>query len=185
MIGFCGHVNGSLTTFAIELLWFAYRNTLHFFHKSHFDYQKIFSSSRFRYKVINSLRNKSNTNFVTKTSKTVGPGNAPYFNNLLNSDFILCIRGSGNFSKRFYESLAMGRIPMLIDTECILPFSNKIKWDQHIISVKFNDIKHIDILITQFLSSRDINEIKASNRKLFKEFFSENYFVKLFDEITK
>ena len=34
----------------------------------------------------------------------------------------LCVRGFGNFSFRLGETLMMGRIPILIDTECILPF---------------------------------------------------------------
>ena len=58
-----------------------------------------------------------------------------YWNNMLDSPFILCIRGNGNFSVRFYETLALGRIPILIDTDCVLPLSNEIDWNKHCIIV--------------------------------------------------
>src|SRR5205823_99398 len=45
-----------------------------------------------------------------------------FVDNLLGGDYALCVRGAGNFSYRFYEALSAGRIPVLVDTDCVLPY---------------------------------------------------------------
>jgi hypothetical protein len=45
-----------------------------------------------------------------------------YIQNILDSDYVLCVRGNGNFSFRFFETMSLGRTPVLIDTDCVLPF---------------------------------------------------------------
>jgi hypothetical protein len=45
-----------------------------------------------------------------------------YIQNILESDYVLCVRGNGNFSFRFFETMSLGRTPVLIDTDCVLPF---------------------------------------------------------------
>jgi hypothetical protein len=51
-----------------------------------------------------------------------------YAQNLAASDYVLCCRGSGNYSYRLYETLCMGRIPIFINTDCILPAESAIDW---------------------------------------------------------
>ena len=51
-----------------------------------------------------------------------------YYQNIDNTDYTLCIRGTGNFSVQFYQTLALGRIPIFINTDCILPFEKEINW---------------------------------------------------------
>jgi hypothetical protein len=57
-------------------------------------------------------------------------------NNLLNSDYVLCPRGFGNTSIRFYETLSTGATPILINTESEYP---KLKsdsfWNNNILVV--------------------------------------------------
>lgn len=45
-----------------------------------------------------------------------------YVDNLAHNDYSLCVRGYGNFSFRFFEAMSLGRIPLLLDTECVLPY---------------------------------------------------------------
>ncbi len=45
-----------------------------------------------------------------------------YVDNLVSSDYALSARGYGNFSFRFFETMSVGRSPVLIDTECVLPY---------------------------------------------------------------
>ena len=73
------------------------------------------------------------TNFIRKNEfwggwfnkgMKIGHGNLlrkEFINNLENSDYVFCVRGVGNFSYRLYETLSSGRIPFLIDTNCLLP----------------------------------------------------------------
>ena len=64
--------------------------------------------------------------------KIARPG---FVRNMKQSDYVLCARGAGNFSIRFYETLALGRIPLYIDTNAPLPFEDSIDWDRYLVRV--------------------------------------------------
>jgi hypothetical protein len=51
-----------------------------------------------------------------------------YVEHLLDSDYVLCVRGRGNFSHRLYETLAVGRIPVILDTDLALPLADEVDW---------------------------------------------------------
>jgi len=118
-----------------------------------------------------------NTNFIYRSgfwapelqSKQIA--RISFYENLLSGSFTLCMRGNGNFSYRFYEALSFGRIPILINTECILPFHKQINWDEHIICINKQDIHNIPELISQCKIS------PKHNRNLWMTYFSsEGYF---------
>jgi len=56
-----------------------------------------------------------------------------FINNMKNNIFILAPRGAGNWSLRLYETMAYGRIPVLPLTDTVLPFEDKIDWNNTII----------------------------------------------------
>jgi hypothetical protein len=56
-----------------------------------------------------------------------------FINNMKNNIFILAPRGGGNWSLRLYETMAYGRIPVLPLTDTVLPFEDKIDWNNTII----------------------------------------------------
>lgn len=53
---------------------------------------------------------------------------AEFVNNIFDNAYNVCVRGGGNFSKRFYETLACGRIPILVNTDVMLPYQEFIEW---------------------------------------------------------
>lgn len=44
-----------------------------------------------------------------------------FVDNMDRNLFTLCHRGAGNFSYRLYEALCMGRIPIIVNTDCAFP----------------------------------------------------------------
>lgn len=44
-----------------------------------------------------------------------------YERNLQGNVFVVCSRGAGNYSIRFYETLRAGRIPIMLDTDMVFP----------------------------------------------------------------
>lgn len=44
-----------------------------------------------------------------------------FYRNIFDSEYIVCVRGGGNFSVRLYETLACGRIPLVVDTDVAFP----------------------------------------------------------------
>ncbi len=59
---------------------------------------------------------------------------------LFNCDYILCPRGYGNTSIRFYEALSAGRTPILVDSAGGMPRLNEGQnWRNHIVSVDLRE----------------------------------------------
>lgn len=101
-----------------------------------------------------------------------------YFENMENNLFVFCYRGCGNFSYRFYETLMMGRIPVLINTDCVFPFWNEIK--NHNIGVIVEEKNIIDNkvdLITEIKKyyekyENNLSDIQTNNRRLWEKYYS-------------
>lgn len=103
--------------------------------------------------VINEIYKSSlNTNFIIRDNFWGGDVwgdnvRRDYVNNLLNSDFVICVRGAGNFSYRFYETLCLGRIPIVIDTDIDLPFIDIIEYN---LILKIDNIEEIERKVFEY-----------------------------------
>ena len=96
-----------------------------------------------------------------------------YLDNLAGSDYVLCIRGAGNFSYRFYETLAMGRVPLFVNTDCRLPFDDEIDWRRHVVWVEQEELPRIGERLLRFhaaLSADDYEQLQHGNRRLWEDF---------------
>ncbi len=70
--------------------------------------------------------------------------------NLRSATYALCIRGSGNFSARFYEALSLGRVPLFVNTNCVLPLEDQIDWRARCVWLESDDVDSIgDRLVQQ------------------------------------
>lgn len=92
-----------------------------------------------------------------------------YIETSLNSDIIICPRGAGNFSYRFYETLCLGRIPLVIDTDMVFPFEDFIDYDNKIIKIKQENIDNIIQEIMSFWNNIDDYELFQKNLTFFWE----------------
>ena len=101
--------------------------------------------------------------------------------NIKNNLFGFTSRGAGNFSYRFYQILSMGRIPVLLDTDSVLPFSTKIDYHKHCVIVDIKDIDNISDFILKFYNDKtkdELYQIQINNRNLYLEYFSPDGFIK-------
>jgi hypothetical protein len=53
---------------------------------------------------------------------------AAFFDNIARTQYTVCLRGGGNFSKRLYEVLCLGRLPVIVDTDQLLPWHDRVDW---------------------------------------------------------
>ena len=83
-----------------------------------------------------------------------------YIQNLINSHFTICNRGRGNFAIRFYQALSLGRIPVLIDSDMVFPFEDKINWDDVIIRAK-NETELAEKIVLWWQNKSDLDVINA------------------------
>lgn len=111
-------------------------------------------------------------NYTSKSSRLA------FFNNLNKNLYGLCVRGGGNFSFRLGEVFMMGRIPILIDTECILPFENEISYDKNTIRItkensnNFNNIKKVIENYHNSHTENELLEIQRQNRIIWERYFT-------------
>jgi hypothetical protein len=67
------------------------------------------------------------------------------------SRYVLCPRGDGNQSQRFYEVLSAGRIPILLNTDMSLPAEDKINYSNFVIKLNlFKSINSWESTISNF-----------------------------------
>ena len=144
----------------------------------------------FRREAIGALehQNQVTTNFIIRSSYSghsntiaLDPETArrEYRENMLQSDLALVVKGDGNFSYRFYEALSLGRIPLLIDTDCVLPCSDRLDYDAFIFRVPFQNIDQLPQLVGEWWG-RLTDEGFAAMQKKAREAYEEHLSVPAF-----
>ena len=78
-----------------------------------------------------------------------------YIDNILDSDYVLCVRGWGNFSFRFFEAMSLGRTPVLIDTDCVLPLDFVHDYQSLCVIVPEDKVHQVDQRVAEFHASFD------------------------------
>lgn len=123
-----------------------------------------------------------NTNFIVRRSYAAQKGldglrvitseeaEKEYIDSIINSDFVLAPKGNGNASIRFFEALSLGRFPVLINTDCVLPLADVIKYDNFVVKVDYNDMASLERRIIDFynaLSNEEFHKRQQQAREAF------------------
>jgi len=136
-----------------------------------------------------SLSHDIKTDFKIRTSYAAGIINSDeqhkleFITNIVDNDYTVCMRGGGNYSIRFYETLCLGRIPIFINTDCILPFEEKINWKDICIWIEVDQISHISEIILeshQSMTQSQFSEKRVYCRELWLKYFSKEGFYNQF-----
>ena len=102
-----------------------------------------------------------------------------FVNNISKCDYVLCVRGTGNYSGRFYMALNAGRIPVVIDTDIVIPFENKL----HLVKVPVESIEKIgDYILKHFetTSESELEIMKQENRNVYHQYIAPDKFLTSF-----
>ena len=130
------------------------------------------------------LRNKYRAG--SQTVQTQKETTQQFYDNIFNNAYTFCIRGVGNFSVRFYETLAVGRIPILLNTDCRLPLSNRIDWIKHCLILDASSHIKIADQILEFhkgLTTSEFENIQHSNRNLWLNTLQRDaYFLEIYKQ---
>ena len=86
--------------------------------------------------------------------------------NLHGHAYVLCGSGYGNYSYRFYEALSAGRIPVLLNSHCVLPFAEEIPWRELVVWLPPHQINEAAERITAFHSRFNDESFAAHQRRL-------------------
>lgn len=108
-----------------------------------------------------------------------------FIQNIQNNAYQLCVRGDDNSSYRLYEVISSGRIPVIIDTNFLLPKLKSLRWEDFSIIVSCNNLDKIGEIIRDFhngLSDKDFEQICLKSKLAFEELLPHNY---LLDTLKK
>lgn len=185
-VGFCGHASLSLDKRVMEDLKVIRENALRIANND-WILEPIFPSAFHRARKLKSLERNKNieTNFIYRSQYRAGAHSEEekkrttleYYHNIIDSDYVFCLRGGGNFSVRLYETLMCGRIPLFINTDCILPQADTINWKKHMIWIEWADRSKIAEILLDFhhdIHNDDLKTMQIANRDLWLNQLSVN-----------
>jgi len=120
-----------------SLFSFSWRSIFHIFDSSVYLQRKIsFVRAKRLSRVFNVELVRRNTFTAFKKNPNLEKLSSEFQLSLNNSDYVLCPRGFGNTSIRFYETLSAGRIPLLVRSGNVLPFlAQGSNWAEYILEV--------------------------------------------------
>ncbi len=104
-----------------------------------------------------------------------------YIKSILDSDFVPSCSGIGNFSYRLYETLSLGKVPIVVDTDIVLPFWDLIPWKKHCIFLKVSDIPNVGQFVMDFMeqhTEKSWKELQVENRAFWLEYLSPQGWLK-------
>lgn len=100
-----------------------------------------------------------------------------FIDNTSKCDYVVCVRGSGNYSGRFYMALNAGRIPVVVDTDLVIPFEEHL----NIVKVPVKSVKNIGDFIWEHFSNttnEEFKKMKLQNRRVYNQLLApEKFFV--------
>lgn len=121
---------------------------------------------------------------VTPVFTQSEPNKNRYINHLKKMTYVICPRGLENFSFRVYEALRYGRVPVIIDTDMVLP--EKIDWDRISIRVPYESLDEIYDIILRDYNSRSGQEFMERQQVAFStmiELDSMRWLTDLLEEV--
>jgi hypothetical protein len=108
-----------------------------------------------------------------------------YVRNMVDSDYVLCTRGAGNFSYRLYEALSCARIPIFVDTDSVLPYDFVAPWRDHCVWVDQNELESIGDVVADFherVGEREFVELQHACRRFWEDYIAPQGFFAHFHE---
>ncbi len=104
-----------------------------------------------------------------------------YIENISGSDFTLCVRGDANSSCRFFETLSLGRIPLVVDTDCVFPLRDVIDYGKFALFVDYKNFDGICGIVEDFykkISNEEFIQMQKAARAAFEKYLSAGAFLK-------
>ncbi len=187
LIGFCGHAQTS-DAWKIRARN-VYRHLQARLKTVYFDPPPLRLAVDFRAAILRRLTTSPHveTNFIIRDDYGGKQHNTDavreYVENLRDTDYTVCMRGWGNYSIRFCETLSMGRIPIFIDTDCALPYDFKLDWKQYVVWVDERDLDHIGERVADFharLSPGDFVALQHECRRVWTDYLTQATYYRQF-----
>jgi len=193
VVGFCGQSKTNIIKSFKDVFKTAIQNVKYHSRLSFYEPHALYPSTLLRQRVLRIIEddNRIISNFIKRKKYRAGVSDRAsrekttleFFQNIMDSDYIVCLRGGGNFSVRLYETLAMGRIPVFVNTDCILPYDQILEWKKYTIWIEAADLSSLPDRIVSFhnsLSEEQFMGLQKKCRQLWENYLSMNGFYQNF-----
>lgn len=189
-IGFVGHASNTFLKKLKEFSIYGIHNLKRFKKTIFSDYQYFYPSSIKRFKCLMAYKQNQfiETDFIFRDKYRAGAVNSidrentskVFFDNIFENPYTFCLRGVGNFSVRFYEVLAMGRIPVVVYTDFRLPLAQRISWENHCVIVSEQNYVTDFISFHKRINQIEFEQMQINNRKLWLNLLTrEAFFIEI------
>jgi len=98
-----------------------------------------------------------------------------FITNMAEGDYVFCARGGGNFSYRIYEALMGGRIPLLLNTDCVLPYDFQVDWGYLFPIIDIKDVARLGDRLLEFHNQFKLEPQKFEERQKLLRMLWEDY----------
>lgn len=106
-----------------------------------------------------------------------------FLQSIVDADFVLAPKGDGNYSIRFLEALSLGRIPVIADTDVVLPFEDEIEYAKIIVRVPMEQVANTPRAIRDFYDALTDEEWRSRQqlaRDIFEKYLKQDTFFRRF-----
>ena len=107
------------------------------------------------------------------------PQKNDYLQAMAQHAYILCVAGFGNYSYRFYEALREARIPLFVDSDCLLPCEDIINWREHLVWIETQQLPQIGPMLLRFhqlCSSPEFENRQHHLQQLYNQYLTPEAF---------
>lgn len=125
------------------------------------------------------LARKSYSGHAATMQGTFEDNRREFVETLHGSDYALAVRGDANSSVRFYEALSLGRIPLFLDTACVLPLEDVINYREFCVFVDHTDVSRIGDILVDFharVSPEQFEDMQRKARAAYEQFLRIDVF---------
>ena len=165
-VGFCGYASSSSIKLAYSVLQNLEFRAMYHAGRKMYEPPPLIPATLLRAKVLRALERHAGiaTDFIIRTRYKTGSVQE-FYRNIFETDYTVCVRGYGNWSVRLYETLACGRIPIFIDTDCALPFDDTVDWRHYCVWVPEGDASRAGDYVREFHESLSPTDLRARQRE--------------------
>jgi len=109
------------------------------------------------------------------------PHKNEYLRSMAQNAYVLCVAGFGNYSYRFYEALRESRIPLFVDSDCLLPCSDVINWKEHLVWIETHQLANTGSILLRFHRQCAPDQFESRQlqlKKLYHEYLTPQGFAR-------
>lgn len=111
-----------------------------------------------------------------------------YIEHLVSRPYALVVRGYENFAYRMYEAMSLGRIPVVIDTDVVMPLESIVPWDDICVRIPLCELHLTGQLIQRFhdrWSPSEFRDLQYELRRWFEYFHPRRFFIDMLRRLVE